>query len=304
MLLEDRENVLEEIELFVAGGGPEVGAIDGEAFLELFAVSADYGDAAFFSKGRIGQDHVVLAVFRRESIFGHNGERTICWQRGGAVADAVEEEVHGAEAGDAVHEFDSEQGAALELFLLRFIEARLFRDVIVRGEQEAAGAAGGVADGKWAVRPGPRFWGHDLDHGGDEGAGREVLAGAAFDVFGVLLEQTFVGIAFDVGAETGPFLLIDEIDNQAPELGGILDFVLRFAENRAEHTGALAEFFERVPVMGFEVVAVQLNEHVPPEAFWNRGWGTAQSALLISHFEEEQECELFNIVAIRKAIVP
>lgn len=52
------DDVLEEVELFVAGGGPEVGAL---VFLFLggdLAVVADDGVAALFAEGGIGENHV------------------------------------------------------------------------------------------------------------------------------------------------------------------------------------------------------------------------------------------------------
>ena len=60
VLLQDSENVLEEVELLVAGGGPEVVAVDGERFLGLLAVGADDGDAALFAEGRVGENDVVF----------------------------------------------------------------------------------------------------------------------------------------------------------------------------------------------------------------------------------------------------
>ena len=51
--------MLEEVELFVAGGGPEVVAQNLLALLLLVAVLVDDGDAGLLSEGRIGQHHVV-----------------------------------------------------------------------------------------------------------------------------------------------------------------------------------------------------------------------------------------------------
>jgi len=55
------------------------------------------------------------------------------------------------------------------------------------------------------------------------------LAGAAFDVLGVLLEA-YVGVALYVGGEAGPLHLVDQVDDPPAELGRGLDFVLRLAE--------------------------------------------------------------------------
>jgi hypothetical protein len=130
------------------------------------------------------------------------------------------------------------------------------------------------------------------------------LPGAAFDVFGVLLEEPFVGIAFHVGAEAGPLFLVDEINDQAAEFGWVLDFVLGFAENGAEHAGTFAQFFEGVSVMRFEIVAVKFDECVPTEAFRD---GTrfveGRFGLLIGHFEEEQIRQLFHVIAVGETVV-
>ena len=85
----------------------------------------------------------------------------------------------------------------------------------------------------------------------------------ALHVLGVLLEQPFVGIAFHVGRETGPLLFIYQINDQAAELGRILDFVLGFTENRAEHARPFAQFFEGMTVMNFKFVAIQLDQQFP-----------------------------------------
>jgi hypothetical protein len=76
---------------------------------------------------------------------------------------------------------------------------------------------------------------HDGDDGVDQDTGREVLAGAGFGILRVFFEQPFVDVALDVGAEGAPGFLIDEIDDEAAQVGGVLDLVLGFAENDAEN---------------------------------------------------------------------
>ena len=68
-------------------------------------------------------------------------------------------------------------------------------DVIVGGQQESAGATGGVADGHAGCGA------HDVDDGLNQGAGGEVLAGARFHVLGVAFEEGLVGVTLYVGAE-------------------------------------------------------------------------------------------------------
>ena len=60
MLLEDGKDVLEEIELLVARGCPEIIAIDDERFLRLLVRLVDDGHAALFAERRIGQHDVIL----------------------------------------------------------------------------------------------------------------------------------------------------------------------------------------------------------------------------------------------------
>lgn len=55
VLFEDGENVLEKVELFVAGARPKIVAVDDERFLGGFAFLVDDGDAAFFAKGGLAR---------------------------------------------------------------------------------------------------------------------------------------------------------------------------------------------------------------------------------------------------------
>ena len=162
-----------------------------ERFLGRLARFVDDGDAALLAEGRIGQDDVVFAVLRRRARPCVTTGRVLFE----SAADAVQQQVHRAEARDAVHQLDAEERAVLELLLLRSIELVMLGDVIMRREQESARAAGRIADGLSRLR------GDHVHHRGDERARREVLSRAAFHVLGVLLQQAFVGVAFHVGAQ-------------------------------------------------------------------------------------------------------
>ena len=62
------------------------------------------------------------------------------------AADAVEVEVHGAEPRRAVHDLPAVQGVPLEPLPLAPVHGRVaVDDIVVGGQQEAAGAAGRVA---------------------------------------------------------------------------------------------------------------------------------------------------------------
>lgn len=68
----------------------------------------------------------------------------------------------------------------------------------------------------------------------DERARGEGLAGATLGVLGGLLQQALVGVALHVRVERGPRLAVDELDDEPAQLGGVLNLVLRLAEDDAQ----------------------------------------------------------------------
>lgn len=293
VLLQDGEDVLDEVELFVARARPEVVAVDDQAFLRGFALVVHDGHAALFTEGRVGEDDVVLAVFGRERV-----ERAHRQVLVGIAADAVQEHVHRAQARDGRHQLHAVEGAGAQRLFLRLVEAGQACEVIVCREQESARAARGVADGL----PGLRI--HGLHDGRDERARREVLARAALHILGVLLQQTLVGVALNIGVEARPLLLVDEVDDEPTQLRWVLDFVLRLFENQPEHAAAAAEGFQRVTVVNLQVVALEFQQGGPIEPFRNGGRPVERwPALHIHHFKEKQESQLLNIVAVRQPVV-
>lgn len=86
--------MLDEIELLVRGGGPEVRAAVGDGLLVGSAFLVDHGDAALLTEGWIGDHHrVVGAGLVSEAVVG------LDWRLPLVVvgADAMEKEVHGTE---------------------------------------------------------------------------------------------------------------------------------------------------------------------------------------------------------------
>ena len=75
-------------------------------------------------------------------------------------------------------------------------------------------------------------------------------------VLRILLQQPFVSVALYVGTERGPVFLVDEIDDHPPQLGRVLELVLRFVEDQRERSFFVAERFERVSIVIEELVAV------------------------------------------------
>ena len=118
MLLEDREDVLEEVELLVACAGPEVIAVDREGVLRLLSIGSDDRNTAFFPKGRIGKNHVVFPMLPGKRIFRRDREIG----RIGIASDTVEEEIHGAKPGDTIDQFKPEERAITQALLLCSVE--------------------------------------------------------------------------------------------------------------------------------------------------------------------------------------
>ena len=174
---EQRLDVLDEVELLVRGRGPEVRAVVGEGLAVGLALLVDHGDRRLLAERRIGDDDVgvqlrlvaqgVVDLDRRPVVVG------------AVRADAVEEEVHAAEAGDVGHQLDAAQRLEAQVPLLVAVELEVVLEVLVGGEEEAAGAAGRVGDHLAGLRP------HAVDDGVDQRARREVLPRPALDVLGV-----------------------------------------------------------------------------------------------------------------------
>ena len=85
------------------------------------------------------------------------------------------------------------------------------------------------------------------------------MARAAFHVLGVLLQESFVSVAFHVGVKRRPFFLVDQVSNQPAQLRRVLDFVLRLSKDDADQSRFFAELFERVAIMNFQFIAVALQ---------------------------------------------
>ena len=121
-------------------------------------------------------------------------------------AYAVQVQVHNTHPRRAVDDLPAVQRAVLQVVLLALVHLNIFLlDVVVGGQQESAGAAGGIADGH--IRPRT----HHLHDRLDERARREVLPRAGLHVLGVALQQRLVGVALHVGAEAHPVLAIYQL---------------------------------------------------------------------------------------------
>ncbi len=126
VLLEDGAHMLHEVELFVAGGGPEVFAHDVLVFAAHTAFVGDEGDAGLFAEGRVGEHHVEVAAGVAGQAVGHA-------DGGGFAADAVQVEVHHAQAGGVIHDLPAVQGAGVEVRPLVAVERVVGGHVLAHG---------------------------------------------------------------------------------------------------------------------------------------------------------------------------
>ena len=110
----------------------------------------------------------------------------------------------------------SSQPLKVEPLSLRFSSAChvqvVLNHVIMRGKQKPAGPARRIAEGLSRLRL------DHVHHGLDQRAGSEVLASAGLGILCVLLQETFVCVAFHISAHHRPVFLIDQVDDKPPQL--------------------------------------------------------------------------------------
>jgi hypothetical protein len=94
-----------------------------------------------------------------------------------------------------------------------------------------------------------------------------------------------------------PVLLADQVDDGPLELGGVLDAVLRLAEDHAESALLTGEFLEHVLVGELQLVAVGVEEALPGARLrddvlrLDRARGS-----LVRHLEEQQVRQLLGVL--------
>ncbi len=149
------------------------------------------------------------------------------------------------------------------------------------GEEKAAGAAGRIAD--QLAGPGCDAANHRLD----QRARREVLAGAGLAVLRIALQQALVGVALHVGTHGRPVFGVDQVDDHAPQLGRILELVLRLTEDQRQRARLPAQRFQRVAVVVEQRIAIQGPQR-GPRVGGRDGAGLAvrRAAALVRHLEE------------------
>ena len=76
------------------------------------------------------------------------------------------------------------------------------------------------------------------------------------------MKKPFVGIAVEIPADR-PGLRTDEVDDQLAQQGGLLNPVLRLAEDHTEVGALLTQFGEDPPVLLLKSRAVEFGQTIP-----------------------------------------
>src|SRR5439155_21618766 len=179
MLFENREDMLEKVELLVAGRRPEVVAVNRQALLLRLALLINNRYAALLPEWRIGHHHfIIFAALAAERIT--NLDRHLVRS---VRADAVQQHVHAAQPRHTVYQFYAVQRFSRQsLFLLavELVTAR-FRQVIVRRQQEPTRTTRRIADGHL------RLGSHHVNDRRNQRPRRKILSRSTFHIRRVLL---------------------------------------------------------------------------------------------------------------------
>lgn len=278
-----------KVELLVGRGELEVLALVVLALAGHRAVLAHHRVARFLAKRRIGQHHVEAPAIVA-------GQRIALHHRAAAVADAMQVEVHRAQAHHLIHDVHApERRVAQRVQPLPVLGLRLH--VVVGGEQKAAGAAGRVADGLADLRI------HAAHDGLDHRPRREVLPGAGFHLGGVLLQQALVDLALHIHAKPNPRAFPVDQAHQPLEFGGVGKLVLRLAEDGADQPVLTPQRLQRVAVLQLQRVAIGSGD-LPPAPLRRNGRGLAEQVLALGvHLQEQQIGDLLDVIAVGNALI-
>lgn len=271
---QDSHHLLDEIQLLVAG-------VDGE----VVAVRRLVG--ALGAERRVGKDAVVALapVGFVDGVAEINGR-----------LQAMEEQVHQREPARARDEVLAVVGLLPDPLDILAVERAfaLLQQPFVGADEEAAGAAGGVADGK--VRRAARVGFHYPNDALYQDARSEVLTRPLLPLTGRPLQQPFERGPLHIDIERGPVFEVDHFDD-AFQIDGVVEARHGRGEDRAEHARRFAEFAQN-----FGVVVGQVGTRTclqgRPRARLRYG-----HFLFLGHLEEKEECQLLDIVAIINPVV-
>ncbi len=215
--------------------------------------------------------------------------------------DIVQQAIHQSETAGVGHQLDADEGFVLLKFDLGLFEAVpvvVFFDVGIGRDEEAGGAGGGVLNDLAKLRL------EALDHGVDQGARGEVLAGAGFGLVGVLFEQAFVEVAEAVFGSAEP-IDVTEVSDQLLQVTRLTQAGLRFGiDGSDQRIVALGEVEQHLLILVEQDEAGFAFEVGPAAACGQRVLlNDARFGLLVHHLGEEQEHEFRDVVAVVDAVV-
>ena len=232
-------DVLQERELLVGG--------------RVFEVVAGRAAAALFgAEGWVGEDDV---GGRESGALARQGVAD-----GDAALDVVQQQVHAEQALDVLDQLHRHHGVFdLELLLGggQLEDVVVLAGPVVGGDQEAAGAGGGVLHDLTGARL------HARDDAIDERARREVLAGARLELAGVLLEQALVEVAEALRARLEPVEPVDRLD-QRPQVTRLLERRARVAKDRLDLRRAVTAEAQQQAAIKRELLRAVLVLEVGP----------------------------------------
>ena len=291
----DGVDVLDEVELFVGAGGPEVLAVVDQILVFLFALLVGDGDGRLLAEGRVGQDVVhTVAGIGEQGVAQGDGDVAV------DVADVVQVQVHQSHLEGGSDQLVAVEGLVFQEQLVitgQGVVVGIGEEFLSR-QEEAAAAAAGIGDGLAG------FGAEALDHGLDEGPGGEVLACAGLDILCVFLEEAFVDLALDVGGHGDPLFLVDHLHHPVED-GGVADFVGGLLEYLAQQTVLLTQLFQGGLVLFFQLCAFQTVHILPGVACGDAGlFFVGRLGILIGHFQKDEVSKLFQIISIGNAVIP
>ena len=292
--LHDGVDVLNEVELLVGAGRPEILAVVDQILFFLLALLVGHGNGGLFAEGRVGEDviHTVAGIGEQGIALGY-GDVAV------DITDIVEVEIHQGHFEGGLDQLVAEEGLVLEKFLLFPIQRIVggIGKVFLGGEEEAAGAAAGIGDGLAGLGT------ETSDHGANERTGGKILPRAALDILGVLLEQSLVDLALDVGGHGDPLFLVDHL-HHAVQDGGVADLIARLGEDLTQKAALLGQLLQGLLVLLLQLGALEGIHIRPGVARGNTGLLLIGGPrVLIRHFEEDEVCKLFKVVPVGDAVV-
>src|SRR5262249_33860389 len=84
--------------------------------------------------------------------------------------------------------------------------------VVMGSKEKATRSTGRITDRlAW-------LWSHRLHNSLNQGSWGEILPGSCFGILGILLQQPFIGVSFDISVQDHPLFTVNEVCDQPTKL--------------------------------------------------------------------------------------